>query len=183
LSQIYKSTASGPSPPTVPTQFTTDDGSIAIPAANNLNVLSTETTDNNINGIQTRAVAPNSDNLYIELTNRLFGGISTNNATPATIISFPLGATPAVYTLDGFISGLNTTSPSGGSYFFTAGVRTNGAAAFEIGVEWTSEFEEAGMAASDVSVTVSGNNLIIQVTGIAANNITWLSQATYSRSP
>ena len=38
MSQIYKSSASGPAPPTVPTQFTTDDGSKAIPAANNLNV-------------------------------------------------------------------------------------------------------------------------------------------------
>ncbi len=37
MSQIIKNRATGPVPPAVPTQFTTDSG-VAIPAANNLNV-------------------------------------------------------------------------------------------------------------------------------------------------
>ena len=37
MSQIIKSLVSGPVPPAVPTQFTTDSG-IAVPAGNNLNV-------------------------------------------------------------------------------------------------------------------------------------------------
>jgi hypothetical protein len=40
LSQVYKSTLSGPIPPTIATQYVTDDG-IAVPAANILNVLGT----------------------------------------------------------------------------------------------------------------------------------------------
>jgi hypothetical protein len=37
MSQIIKSLASGPVPPSVATQYTTDSG-IAVPALNNLNV-------------------------------------------------------------------------------------------------------------------------------------------------
>lgn len=186
MSQIYKSLTSGPVPPSVPTQFTTDDGSVAIPSANNLNVLSTEVTDNNINGIQTRAVAPNSPNLFIELTNRLFGGLSTIDATPTTIITFPLAATPAVYTFDGFISGLYTGDLSGASYFFTVGARTDGATATVLGADFSTKFSDGLMDGTSVGVTQSGNNILFQVTGlpaVPATSVTWLSQATYSRTP
>jgi hypothetical protein len=183
MSQIYKSLASGPVPPSVPTQFTTDDGSIAIPVANNLNVLSVEVTDNNLNGIQTRANPNLSDFLYVELTNRLLGGASTNDGSTHTIITFPLGSTPAVFSFDGFISGLNTTNPSGASFFYSAGVRTDGITATEPGVEFTNAFLETGMSLASVGATTSGNNLLITVTGIPGNNITWLAQATYSRTP
>jgi hypothetical protein len=184
MSQIYKPlTSTGPIPPTIATTYTTDDGSIAIPAANNLNVLSTAVTTNNINGIQTRAVAPNSSNLFIELTNRLFGGISSIDASQATIIIFPLSATPAVYTFDGIFSGLNTTVPSGASFFFTAGARTDGTTASILGSDFSTKFVDGGMTATNVNIIPSGNSLLFVVFGIAANNITWLSQVTYSRSP
>lgn len=173
-------TSSGPVPPTVATSYVTDVNSPAIPAANVLNVIGGETTANNLLGIQTDG-SSGSNTLTVQLTNRATGAIGTNDDSTVTIITFPLGATPATYTFDGFISGLNTTTPSGGSYFFVAGARTDGATATSIGVEFTSEFEEAAFAAADVDVTVSGNNLIVQVTGIAANNIDWLSQFTYSQ--
>lgn len=182
MSQIFKDTSTGPVPPTVAEQYTTDDGTIAIPAANNLNVFSRETSDNNLQGIQTTADPNGSDNLYVELTNRVSGFISTNDATPTTIITFALGATPAVFVLDGLITGLNNTVASGGAYFFTAGVRTTGAAATLLGpVDFGTEFEEVAMAAADFDIQVSGNNLIVQVTGIAATAIDWLAQFTYSR--
>lgn len=179
MSQIYKSSASGPAPPTVPTQFTTDDGSKAIPAANNLNVLSTETTDDNINGIQTRAVAPNSDNLYIELTNRISGFTGTNDGAVHPIITFPLGATPGTYKFDGNIEAYNTTSISGACYGFQIGIRTDGATGTIIGVTFDDDFEEAAMSAADFNATASGNNLLVTVTGIVGQNIDWRALVTY----
>jgi len=183
MSQIFRDSTSGPVPPTVPEQFTADDGTIGVPVANNFNLLSRATTENNYNGIQTTTDPNGSANHYTELTNRLFGGVSTNDSTPTAIITFPLGATPGTFTFDGFISAHNTSVPSGAGYFFTAAMRTTGAAAIEIGVEFTSEFEEAALAASDVTISAVGNNFVITVTGIAATAIDWLAQATYSRTP
>lgn len=59
MSQIIKGITSGNLPPSVPTQFTTDDG-IAVPTSNNLNVLGGT-------GIQTYADPNGGPNLYIKV--------------------------------------------------------------------------------------------------------------------
>lgn len=182
MSQIFKPSTGGTPviPPDVPEVFQTDVNSPAIPAANILKVFGGQTSINNLLGVQTDG-SSGSNTLTVQLTNRLQGAISTIDATPTTIITFALGATPAVFTLDGFISALNNTVASGAGYFFSAAVRTNGAAAIDLGHEFTSVFQEVAMSTAAVAVGVSGNNLVITVTGIAATAIDWLSQATYSR--
>lgn len=182
MSQIFRPQTGGTPviPPDVPEVFITDVNSPAIPAANMLNVFGGQTSINNLLGIQTDG-SSGGDTLTIQLTNRLQGAISTNDATPTTIITFALGVTAAVFTLDGFVSALNNTVPSGGGYFFSAAVRTDGFAATDLGNEFTSVFEEVAMEPADITVGVSGNNLVVTVTGIAATAIDWLAQATYSR--
>ncbi len=59
------STTSGPVPPTVPTQFTADDGNVAIPAANNLNVFGDT-------GIETFVPVPGGDTLNIRVVTDSF---------------------------------------------------------------------------------------------------------------
>jgi len=179
MSQIFRDSTAGPVPPSVPEQFTADDGNIGIPVANNYNILSRETTDNNLQGIQTTVDPNGSDNHYIELTNRISGFISTNDATPTTIVTFPLGATPGVYSFQGSLEAFNTTDIAGAAYTWTAGVRTTGAAGIQIGTEFKDVFEEAAMSTADFDVSVSGNNLIIQVVGIAAKAIDWRALVTY----
>lgn len=179
MSQIFRDSSTGPTPPTVPEQFTTDDGSIAIPAANNLNVFSRETTDDNLQGIQTTADPNLSDNLYVELTNRISGFISTMDAVPTNIVSFPLGATPGVYSFQGSLEAFDTTDVAGAAYTWAAGVRTTGVAGVLIGTEFKDEFEEAAMSTADFDVQVVGNNLIVQVTGIALTAIDWRALITY----
>ena len=183
MSQIFRPQTGGTPviPPDVPEVFQTDVNSPAIPAANILKVFGGQTSDNNLLGVQTDG-SSGSNILTVQLTNRLQGGLSTIDATPTTIITFGLGATPAVLTLDGFVSAYNTTDTLGAGFFFSAAVRTTGAAAVDLGSEFTSQFTETGMEAAAVTIGVSGNNLIIQVTGIAAKTISWLAQATYSRN-
>ena len=54
MSQVAVFSAGG-SMPDVPTSFTTDDG-VAVPVANNLNLLTDDTSDDNDNGIQDTGV-------------------------------------------------------------------------------------------------------------------------------
>ena len=93
MSQIYGSTQSSPS---VPTSFVTDDGT-AIPVANTLNLLARDTTDNDVDGIRTKADPSGGDDLYVELTNRVQGTATVVGATTGDIITFDLGASAAVY--------------------------------------------------------------------------------------
>lgn len=179
MSQFFIESASiSPPPPTVPTSFPTDVNSPAIPAANVLNVFGGETTANNLFGIQTDG-SSGSNTLTVQLTNRVQGFISTNDATPTTIISFSLGATPGVYKFDGNIEAFNTTDTAGACYGFQAGIRTTGAAAILIGATFDDDIEEAAMATANFTVNVSGNNLLIQVVGIAAKAIDWRAFTSY----
>lgn len=166
------STTTGPVPPNVPTSFETDVNSPAIPAANQLDVFGGTSTTNNTNGIQTDG-SSGGDILTIQLTNRVQGAVTTNNATPTNAISFPAGATPGTYVIDGTIGAFDSTDTAGAAYFFTAGIRTTGAATILIGLQFSTEFEDAPLAASDIDISVSGNNILAVVTGIAGKTIDW----------
>lgn len=184
MSQIYKSLTSGSLPPSVPTEFDTQLGN-AVPAANILIVNGFDSTENNVNGIITKGgvVGTGTANeVDVIITNRLQGTVTTANATPTTVISFPLGATPGLYTFDVQIAGYDTTDAEGVGYFISGSVRTTGAAAVVIGTPDKVVNEEASpvdLTPCDANLTVSANNALIQVTGIAAKNIDWNCVATY----
>jgi hypothetical protein len=173
MSQFYIGAISGVvPPPQVPTSFVTDSGTV-IPALNIVNVNGGTTTDNSANGIKVIANLTGSNNMVIELTNRVQGDVTTTDATPTTIISFALGSTPGVYTFSGDITAYDVTDVAGASYGVISGIRTTGAAAIEIGTQFNTNFEEAAMITADIDVTTSGNNVIFRVTGIAGKTIDW----------
>ena len=167
---------SGILPPSVPLQFTADDATTAVPAANNLNVFSIENTANNDNGVRTTA---SGSTMTVQLTNRKTATVTTSDATPTVIMTFALGATPGIYYFEGNLVAHDVTDTSGGVYTFVSGFRTSGAAATEISSEFKDVFEEASMATADFSISASANNFVITVTGIAAKTINWNSILTY----
>lgn len=175
MSQIYKSSVSSPPPPTVATTYVTEDGN-AVPAANILNVLATDTNIDNEEGIDTIG---SGNTVTVRLTNRVRGTITTTDATPTTLISLPLGATPGVYVIEGNLVAFNVTDTAGGSYSFAGSARTTGAAAVEIATEDKSIFEEAAMATADFTYGVTGNNAFLEVIGIAGKTINWSGLFTY----
>lgn len=172
MSQIYKSLASGPVPPTVPTSFVTDVNSPAVPAANILNEIGGNTTANNNNGIRTDG-SSGSNTLTIQLTNRQTGTVTTADATPTTILTFALPAVAGTYYVFGNVEAFTSTGPAGGAYSFSGGYLTDAATATELGTEFHDTFQSAALITSDIFLSASGNNVLITVQGVAGLTIDW----------
>jgi|SRR5215831_5039931 len=178
MSQIYKSLAAGPVPPTVPTSFVTDDGT-AIPALNTLNVNGIDSTENNTNGILTRANPNLSDNLEIIITNRLQGTVTTVGAATSPIITF----TPVLvgtYTLEFRIAAYNTTSLLGSGYSIFQAFRFDGVNSNLCGIVDRIVNEEGAMSSANVTTTVSGANFIVNGVGYALQTINWSAVGLYT---
>lgn len=172
MSQIFKSITSTPS---VPTSFITDSGT-ATPAANQLNLITSDTTSNNDNGITDTG---SGSTVTIFLTNRLTAQAQTTDATLTTIATFPLSSTTnTTYSMSGIFTARNTATNDSGSYDFYAAFKTNGVSATEVGTEYPTTFEDSALANSDIFVVASGNNVLFQVQGIAAT-INWDLEMTY----
>ena len=90
-----------------------------------------------------------------------------------------MGSTPGVYVVEGRIAAFNTTDTAGAGYFFVGAARTTGVTGVEVAVQYTNDLEEAAMAAADIDFVVSANNIVIQVTGIAAKTINWSAEFEY----
>lgn len=161
--------------PTVPTTFTADSGS-ATPALNNLNVFGGNTVTNNDNGITTSGAA---STLNIQLTNRATGATTTADATPISILTIPLGATPATFLLFGNVQAFNASTPSGASYSVNAAFRTDGITATFIAGEFDNIFEDADLVNASASLDALGNSVVLSVQGIAGTNINWNSILEY----
>ena len=187
MSQFYIGPNGVPPPPSVPTNFETDIGNsnpsvspgTAIPAANLIKILGRETSLNNDLGIQTDADPNNGNVIYVELTNRIQNTTTTNNNTPTTITSFSLGTTPGVYTFDVNIAAFDVTDSLGIGYSIFGTERSDGKTAVIWGTPDKIVNEETGTSAADANIVASGNNVIIQITGITGKTINWNSISTY----
>ena len=181
MSQIYKTINSGgPIPPQIPTEFDTQNGN-AVPAANILIINGFDSSENNTNGIITKGGVVGtgvSNEVDVVITNRVKGSVTTSNATPTTIASFSLGATPAVFTFDIQIACFNITDVNGDGYAIFGTARTDGATATLCGSPDKVVNEEVADTA-DANLVVSGNTIIIQATGIAGKTHHWRTVALY----
>ena len=110
--------------------------------------------------------------------------IQTTNNSLTTIATFPVGTTndPAL-TCTATVVGVKTDgSDAGFTLISTAGAWYNGTTTASIGgLPTILVNSSAGFVTTSVSWGVSGNNLILQVTGIAATNINWVATYQYHR--
>lgn len=189
MSQIYKPlTSSGPIPGNIVTQVNTQDGN-AVPTANILLLNAYDTTQNNDNGIETKGGVNGGDppgtgstnETDVYLTNRTTGTVTTTDDTLTTIITFPLGGVSGTFYFYGNVQAFNASNPASGAYSYSGGFRTNGLTATELGTELHDEFEDPILVNSDIFITASGNNVLLQVQGIPATSINWNALMEYRR--
>jgi len=140
-----------------------------------------QTSTNNVVGLSAGVVGTTGT---VTLTNRITGSVTTSNATPTTLASFALSGSAGIYRFSIEIVGYDSTDDEGVGYSIFGSVRTDGAAATLIGVpDKLVDEEEApidlSISTCDANLTVSGNNAIIQVTGVAATTIKWYTLTTY----
>lgn len=115
----------------------------------------------------------------ISQTNFVSGTTTTVGAVTGNVITFPLGATPGVYTIDTLIAGFTTAGGTlGTGYAIVGAVRTTGAAGVVTG-QAPDHFEEGALVAGSADLVISGNNLIVQVLDTAGFTIDWSAQLTY----
>lgn len=174
-------TSAGPVPPAVPTSFVTQNGT-AVPAANILIVNANDSTENNANGIISKGGVVGtgtSNELDIIVTNRLQGVVTTVNSTPTAMTTF----TPTVvgtYAIEARISAYNTTSILGAGYSLFGTARFDGANSNLCGTPDKIVNEEGAMSSANVTMTVSGANILINAVGYGAENINWSAVGLYT---
>ena len=153
---------------TIATSFVTDSGT-AVPAANILNVLATDVTTNNVNGIQTSSTGNNT--LTISLTNRLQGTAQTIGAVTGDIITFGLGGATAVFRFEFLVAGEDAGTGDGVGYSVWGAARTDGATATIIQTPFVDADEDATLSAAEINLIASANNVILRFTGVAGQTI------------
>lgn len=165
-------------PPTVPTSFVTDSGTV-IPAANVVNINGGFTSTNNNNGVQVIANLTGSNNEVVQLTNRFQATGSTVGATTANLVTFSLGAVPSTFFFSFSTVAFNASGPAGAGYETFTTVRTNGITATIIGDTDSIIHEDATLVATQAQIVLAGNSINYQVTGVAGLTIDWNAVGTY----
>lgn len=173
MSQIYKS-ATG-STPSIPVQFTADSGS-ATPAANNLNLFTSDTSQDDDDGIRTIA---SGSTVTTQLTNRGTGQVTTVDATPTTIVSFTFGAVQAGATFEGVVTAIKNSNGQTASWRVFGSGKSNGTTATEVGSDVGTSFKDTDLLTSNVTFTAVGNAILISGVGVAATSINWDALITY----
>ena len=181
MSQFYQGTTAGALPPSVVLQITADENGTVVAAANNINLYGGFTSDNDEDGIRVYGDA-GGDTGTIQLTNRLYGGTSTIDDSTADAITFTLPADNAVYIFEYKVAAKNVTDGTGAAFSLFAAVRSDGATATKIGVTDKIKNAEGAMVDANADVAVLGNDVILQVTGLAGKNITWTGLGSYLQS-
>lgn len=101
------------------------------------------------------------------------GTLQTTNATPGNVVTVAI-PTSSVMLLNVFITGRQGTVTAAVGYELVGVYKNSAGTVTLIGAVATPlTAEDAGLAACAVALVISGTNVLVQVTGIAATTIEW----------
>lgn len=180
MSQFYQGVVAGNLPPTVPTSFVTDNGTV-IPSANTVNVNGGQTTANFPNGIEVIANPTGSNNEVIQLTNRIPGSATTSDGLgqTQTLYTFPLGAVAGTYLFTSQLVAFDKTDSLSAGLATYHVVRTTGAVGVLIGSSIPLTASEGILNGVVISISPVANNFVVTVTGLAGKTIDYYVLTTY----
>lgn len=180
MSQVYLGSSSTPS---VPTSFQVKVAGTLVGTsvpAGNIEILNFGyTEDNNENGLVGEVPTPGGNQIDVLLTNRFYAEVTTTNSTPTEIWSYNLGASAQAYRFFAKVVCRNTGALEVSSYDIDATFMTDGATATRVDTPDSDDQEDAALAAASIDMVASGNTASLQVTGIAATNISWAVVGNY----
>ncbi len=176
MSQITKVlTSSGPIPGNIPTQFTTDNSTVAIPSSNNINVF---TPGNGTQGIATSA---SGSTITITLTDTTLSGTAqTVNASTANIsVSVPVATSDSVVNIRANITGYAKTAGLAVGGELIGAVKNVAGVLTVVQEPEITQNNDALLAAWAATFVVSGTNAFIRVTGVLGYTMNWTAIIDY----
>lgn len=177
MSQINRRKTSNP-PPGNQLSIITDDGTITA-VGDSMTIEGGSTSDPNDNGIETRANPNGSDDGLVVLTNRLGGSVSSVNGSTEDLVTFTLGATAGCYRFNFDIVGRDTATGDGVGYTLQGTVKTDGSASTMVAAPFTDNDEDPSLLTASINLVASGNDAILQVTGVAGQTIAYKAVGSY----
>jgi hypothetical protein len=107
----------------------------------------------------------------------LGAGVTTTNATPATLLTIPT-TTDSIYTIEAFVVGGLASAASCIGGVITATYVNDGGTVRIIGTV-QGAVQEDFAASPTFTFAISGTNIILQVTGVALTSINWYGKVQY----
>lgn len=148
-----------------------------------VDVTASDTNENDDDGIRVVTTNMVAD---VQLTNRVQGSASTTIAgdtADITVASFdaaPFSGTAGTYSFNFVVSAFNASTPGGVTANLFGGVLTDGTTPTLIGQD---EFaDQTSLPGATATLAISGNDLVVRVTGVVGAAITWNMVGYYVRS-